>query len=143
MLLTLLVDRFQLKYHRETKDGPIYLLVKGQNKSKLQDSKDKNEFPWVGSPHNGMIRGDGIAGMNISMALLATRLSRYLARPVVNQTGLEGSFDFNFEYSSDDQHPDVISSIITSIQGIGLKLQAAKGPLETIVIDHAEKASAN
>jgi uncharacterized protein (TIGR03435 family) len=146
MLQTLLVDRFHLKYHRETKDGPVYLLVKGNNKLQLQDSKDKNEFPWVGNSNGGgAIFGNGIAGINISMPLLATRLSRYLARPVLDQTGLEGSFDFKFEYPlpPDDQHPDVIASIITSIQGIGLKLQAAKGPIETIVIDQAEKPSAN
>ena len=143
MLQTLLLDRFQLKYHREIKEGPIYILVKGTNKSKLQDSKDKGEYPWVGSPHNGMIRGDGIAGINISMSLMATRLSRYLGRPVLDQTGLGGAFDFRYDYISDDPHPDVIASIITSIQGIGLKLQAAKGPVETIVIDQAEKPSAN
>ena len=79
------------------------------------------------------------------MRLLAIRLSPYLGRPVLDQTGLEGSFDFKFEYPlpSDDQRPDVVASIITSIQGIGLKLQAAKGPVETIVIDQAEKPSAN
>ena len=79
------------------------------------------------------------------MRLLAIRLSPYLGRPVLDQTGLEGSFDFKSEYPlpSDDQRPDVVASIITSIQGIGLKLQAAKGPVETIVIDQAEKPSAN
>jgi uncharacterized protein (TIGR03435 family) len=143
MLQALLVDRFQLKYHREIKEGPVYLLVKGNNTRTLQDSKDKEEFPWVGSPHNGMIRGDGMAGTNISMPLLATRLSRYLGRPVLDQTGLDGSFDFRFDYVSGDPRPDVISSIITSVQGIGLRLQAAKGPVETIVIDQAAKPSAN
>ena len=145
MLQTLLVDRFRLKYHRETKEGPIYVLVKGNNKLKLQDAKDKNDFPWAGSNRGGAIFGDGIAGINISMPLLATRLSRYLRRPVLDQTGLEGSFHFKFEYPlpSDDQRPDVITSIITSIQGIGLKLQTAKGPVDAIVIDYAEKPSAN
>jgi uncharacterized protein (TIGR03435 family) len=145
MLQTLLGDRFHLKYHREIKEGAVYLLVKGNNKLKLQDAKDKDDFPWVGSNRGGAIYGDGIAGNNISMPLLATRLSRYLGRPVLDQTGLEGSFDFKFEYPlpSDDQRPDVMTSIITSIQGIGLKLQAGKGPVETIVIDQAEKPSAN
>ena len=144
MLRALLVDRFGLKYHRETKEGPVYVLTKG-NKLKLQESKDKDEFPWVGSNRGGAVFGDGIAGINISMPLLAVRLSRYMGRPVLDQTGLEGSFDFKFEYPlpSDDQRPDVVASIITSIQGIGLKLQAAKGPVETIVIDEAEKPSAN
>ena len=145
MLQALLADRFHLEYHRETKEGPVYLLVKGNNKLKLQGSKNKDDFPWVGGNRGAAIYGDGVAGINVSMRLLAIRLSPYLGRPVLDQTGLEGSFDFKFEYPlpSDDQHPDVISSIITSIQGIGLKLQTAKGPVETIVIDHAEKPSAN
>jgi uncharacterized protein (TIGR03435 family) len=143
MLQTLLVDRFQLKYHRETREGPVYLLVKGNGKLKLEDPKNKDDFPWVGnSNRGGMIFGNGIAGINISMPLLATRLSGYMGRPVLDQTGLNGSFDFKFEYPL-DEHPDVVASIITSIQGIGLKLQAAKGLVEKIVIDQAEKPSAN
>jgi len=110
MLQALSVERFQLKYHRETQEGPVYLLVKGNNKLKLQEPKNKDDFPWVGdAAGRGAIFGDGIAGLNISMPLLATRLSRYLGRPVLDQTRLDGSFDFKFEYSSGDQHPDVIA----------------------------------
>jgi uncharacterized protein (TIGR03435 family) len=46
-------------------------------------------------------------------------------------------------YAADDSQPDVIASIFASIQGLGLKLESAKGPVETLVIDHAEKASEN
>ena len=143
MLQALLVERFQLKFHRETKEGPVYLLVKGNKEPKLEDAKNKDDYPWAGSVGGGMISGDGIAGINISMPLLATRLSRYLRRPVLDQTGLKGSFDFKFQYLSDDPQTDLISSIFASIQGIGLKLESAKGPVETIVIDHAEKPSEN
>jgi Protein of unknown function (DUF3738) len=78
------------------------------------------------------------AGMNISMPQLAKRLSGYLRRPVLDRTGLAGSFDFKFVYEShpaDDSRPDLISSIFASIQGIGLKLESAKGPVETVGID--------
>lgn len=143
MLQALLADRFQLKFHREIKEGPVYLLVKSKRELKIKDAKDKDDKPWVGGIPNGMINGNGIAGINISMPLLATRLSRYLERPVLDRAGLQGSFDFKFEYASDDPHPNVISSILISIQALGLKLESAKGPVETIVIDHAEKPSAN
>jgi uncharacterized protein (TIGR03435 family) len=143
MLQTLLADRFQLKFHRETKERPIYLLAKRNKAVKLQDAKDKNEYPWAGSVGGGAISGDGLAGTNISMAQLAKRLSQSLGHLVLDQTGLTGSFDFRFEYHSDDPHPDQISSIITSVQGIGLKLESSKGPVETIVIDRAEKPSEN
>ena len=75
MLLSLLVKRFQLNYHRETREGPVYLLVKGNKPLKLVDSKDKNEYPWAGSPGGGMLVGDGLEGDNESMDDLAWRLS--------------------------------------------------------------------
>ncbi|SPE36142.1 conserved exported hypothetical protein [Candidatus Sulfopaludibacter sp. SbA3] len=143
MLQTLLVDRFELKFHRETREGPVYFLTKGSKERRLRDAKDKDAYPWAGSLRGGAISGDGLAGTNITMPLLAQRLSGYLGRPVLERTGLEGSYDFRFEYASDDAHTDVIASIFASIQGIGLKLEAAKGPVETIVIDHAEKPSGN
>ncbi len=143
MLQTLLADRFQLKYHRDTKEGPVYLLVKSKKELRLTDAKNKDDYPWVGGIPGGAINGNGIAGINISMPLLAVRLSRYLGRPVLDQTGLQGSFDFKFEYATDDPHSDLISSILTSIQGLGLKLEPAKGPVQTLVVDHAEKPSAN
>jgi uncharacterized protein (TIGR03435 family) len=143
MLLALLVDRFQLKYHRETKQGPVYFLVRTNKKLKLEEpAMDNNGRSWVGSPNNGTISGDGIAGKNISMALLATRLSRYLERPVIDHTGIEGTFDFKFEYTP-DEHPDVVSSILFSVQQIGLKLESGKGPGETIVIDSVERPTRN
>jgi uncharacterized protein (TIGR03435 family) len=143
MLQSLLVERFQLKYHRETREGPVYLLVKGNKASKLVDSKDKDAYPWAGGIRGGMIVGDGLAGTNESMADLAKRLSRYLGRPVLDRTGLSGSFDFRSEYSSDDARPDVITMILACVQDIGLKLEASKGPVDVTVIEHAEKPSAN
>ena len=143
MLQSLLVARFGLKYHRETREGPVYLLVKGNKASKLVDSKDKNAYPWAGGIRGGMITGDGLAGMNESMDDLAKRLSPYLSRPVLNRTGLAGSFDFRAEYSSDDVHPDVITMILATVQDLGLKLTTSKGPVDSIVIEHAEKPSAN
>jgi uncharacterized protein (TIGR03435 family) len=143
MLQTLLIDRFQLKFHRETKEGPVYLLVRGKKELKLQNAKNRDDFPWAGSAAGGAPFAQGIAGTNISMAQLATRLSRPLGRPVLDQTGIEGPYDFKSDYASDDPDSDVISSILTSVQALGLKLESSKGPVETIVIDHAEKPSGN
>jgi uncharacterized protein (TIGR03435 family) len=90
-----------------------------------------------------MIVGDGLAGINESMEDLARRLSRYMGRPVLDRTGLSGSFDFRSEYFSDDARPDVITMILACVQDIGLKLESSKGPVEAIVIEHAGKPSAN
>lgn len=143
MLQTLLVDRFQLKYHIETREGPVYVLVKGKKELKLKDAGHKDESPWAGSVRGGPFGADGIAGTNVSMAQLATRLSKPMGRPVLDQTGIKGSFDFRSEYVSDDPGADAIGSILTSIQALGLKLESSKGPVESIVIDHAEKPSSN
>jgi uncharacterized protein (TIGR03435 family) len=143
MLATLLKDRFQLRFHRETNNGPVYFLVKGSKPLKLTPAKTVRDFPWVGSPHNGDVRGDGVAGISVTMPILAFNLSQYMGRPVIDHTGINGYFDFQYDYVSDDPHPNVISTIITSVEELGLKLKSGKGPLETIVIDHAEKPSPN
>lgn len=149
MLLSLLMDRFHLKFHVETRVGLIYLLKRGNGKLKLEPPKDPTSFAWVGGIEGGMIYlPSGIAGTNTTMALVADRLSRYLDHPVIDQTGIGGSFDFKFQSegydpNADFTHDDVISSILTSVREIGLKLAPAKGPIETIVIDHVEEPTPN
>ena len=77
------------------------------------------------------------------MAMIAKRLSPYLGWPVLDQTGLSGSFDFRSEYPPDEGRPDVVAMILASVQDLGLKLGTAKGPVDGIVIEHAERPSAN
>jgi uncharacterized protein (TIGR03435 family) len=145
MLQSLIADRFQLRFHREKRDGPVYLLVRGKNELKLQEPKNKGAYPWAGSNAGGAINGDGLAGANITMSELAARLSDRLRRPVLDQTGLKGSYDFKYQYLDpfEEERPDVIYTILKSVQEIGLKLDPGRGPVETIVIDHVEKPSAN
>ncbi len=143
MLQSLLVERFQLKFHRASGVGPVYILEKGHGRLGLEDAKNKDDYPWAGAFHGGAITGDGLAGINISMPQLAMRLSGYLKRPVMDRTGLNGSYDFKYQYSADDNQRDVQSCIFTSLKGIGLSLKTGKGPVETIVIDHVERAFEN
>ena len=78
------------------------------------------------------------------MPLLAARLSRYLQSLVVDKTGLRDSYDFQYEYP--DNNPNTLevlaNSIVTSIEGVGLKLESATGPVSMIVVDNAERPSA-
>ena len=149
MLLALLIDRFQLRYHSEKKTGPVFLLETGKGALKLTTPKHSDAFPWFGGVEGGAVSWPtGIAAQNISMPVLATRLSLYLQRPVIDQTGLKGSYDFKyrngeFDPSAQYSRNDVISSILTGIRGIGLQLKSAKGPVETIVIDSAAQPSPN
>jgi uncharacterized protein (TIGR03435 family) len=143
MLQSLLVERFQLRYHRDEQEGPIYLLIRRSGALHMEDSKDKTAYPWSGGLGGGMIMGDGMSGQNESMPDLAWRLSSYLEKPVIDQTGLTGSYDFRVEYSADEQNPDVVSMILTTVQQLGLKLEPSRGPVETIVVERLEKPSAN
>jgi uncharacterized protein (TIGR03435 family) len=143
MLQSLLIERFQLKYRRDSREGSVYLLERGSKPLKLADSKDKNEFPWAGSIAGGALSSDGLAGINESMDDLARRLSRYLERPVLNRTEIAGSFDFKVSYESPDARPDRIAMIFTTVQELGLKLETSRGPIESVVIEHVEKPSEN
>jgi uncharacterized protein (TIGR03435 family) len=143
MLLALLVERFHLKYHRETREGPVYFLVRTKKPLRLSEPEHKDWHGWAGDPGNGVFGGGGVAGSNVSMTEFADRLSGSLERPVIDRTGIAGTYDFKAVYDAGDEHPDVTASILTSIQQLGLKLEPGKGPVETIVIDSAERPSGN
>jgi uncharacterized protein (TIGR03435 family) len=136
MMQMLLADRFHLKFHRESRQGTVYILAKGSKPLRLQEPKNKDEYPWAGI-------GPGLVGTNISMTQFAKRLATESGYPVLDQTGLTGSFDFRFENHTDDPHPDPIFALITSLQGLGLKLESSKGLVEIIAIDSVEKPSGN
>ena len=142
MLQSLLADRFHLKIQRTTKEGPVYLLVKNGKPLKLTDAKDKDAFPWSGGMSGGGLVGDGIKGANESMEDLASRLSEYLDHPVLDRTGISGSYDFRVEYSR-ETHPDIVAMIFAVLPELGLKLESSKGPVETIVIESVSRPSEN
>jgi uncharacterized protein (TIGR03435 family) len=144
MLQSLLIDRFQLRFHRESKQEPGYVLEKTGKPLKLQPPEDKDALSWAGSPEGGAVAfGTGLAGKNISMAQLAIRLSGIVGRPVVNQTGLEGAFDFESRTGDDDPNADDTATVMSSLKQLGLRLRSAKEPMEVIVIDHIERPSEN
>jgi bla regulator protein BlaR1 len=76
-----------------------------------------------------------------SMELLASEISAAAGRPVVDQTGLKGNYDFTLKWGDDD--PDA-PSIFTAIEEqLGLKLEPAKAAIDFLVIDRAEKPDEN
>jgi uncharacterized protein (TIGR03435 family) len=135
MLLSLLVDRFGLKFHRENREGPVFILTRGSAKLLMQPPKDPNADPSGGVIYKkgGIFDGEA-SGTNISMPLLAGQLSVFLKRPVLDRTGLQGSYDFYVE-AYDPTNTDYTSAAIESLKRIGLRLKGGKGPIETIVID--------
>jgi uncharacterized protein (TIGR03435 family) len=148
MLQALLADRFQLRLHRETKDGPAYALMVAAKGPKLTPTKNPDAFRYVG----GGVTTDPqlplfMSGENASMEMLALRLSDRFGRPVLDQTALKGDFDFEFKYENDDPQPGAPSNFRTLISAmqeqLGLRLVQTKAPVEILVIDHAEKPSLN
>jgi uncharacterized protein (TIGR03435 family) len=141
MLRTLLADRFQLKVHRETKEGNVYALVVAKNGPKLKEPT--GDRSWVSliriTPPDRPGLNYALQGRKTSMALFAKELCDQVGRPVLNRTGIQGEFDFRVDYSTDD-NPETGPSIFAAMQEqLGLRLEATKGPLETLVVDHAEK----
>ena len=142
-LQALIADRFQLKVHRETKDVPMYVLTVGKSGAKLAAPAAVQSVP------DGMHMVCGrMTGTNTTMANFARSLTRELSRLVEDRTGLTGKYDFQVDFTPDGGACEGASadlpSLFAALQGtLGLKLEATKGPMEMVVVDHAEKPSGN
>jgi uncharacterized protein (TIGR03435 family) len=147
MLQTLLADRFQLKLRRETKTGAIYLLEKTGKTLQLKPTKYTEDQPLYGTAgFSGEIEyvGGHWFVFDSSIPQLAKFASDHiLHRPVIDQTGIDGSFDYKDTDVKIEQEQNFQGSFPFFIQEIGLKLTPSKGPVETLVIEHAEKPSPN
>jgi uncharacterized protein (TIGR03435 family) len=157
-LQALLADRFKLVLHHESKVLPSYVLVVGENGSKLQPTKyadypDTAKGPDGKGIHRMMMMQQGgqvraIGAQKSSMAELTRQLSMQLAKNVVDKTGLTGQYDFNLQWSeaaatsdgaSSDAAPAAGPSLFDAIQEqLGLKLVPQKGPEDVLIIDHVE-----
>lgn len=139
MLQALLAERFKLVVHRETKELPIYTLVTGNDGLRFRAVEDDGSAAETGSGG-----GHQIKAHHISMKLLAATLQGWIGDTVVDATGLTGLFDLNLDFSVDESASAEGPTIFEAVQRqLGLKLEARKGPVEVVVIDHVEKPSAN
>jgi uncharacterized protein (TIGR03435 family) len=140
MMQQLLADRFQLKFHRESKEAPVYELMVARNGPKLR-TPDPNGKPGIQG------RRGRIDAWGTPMPIFAQYLSQRLGRTVIDKTALTADYDFILEYQPDENEDvttDRGASIFTAIQEqLGLRLQPAKGSVEIFVIDRAETPSAN
>jgi uncharacterized protein (TIGR03435 family) len=143
MLQALLADRFKLVVHRDTQQIQTYTLVIGKNGSKLQEAKSgrSNYINWSGP-------GRATFTENSTLLGLTNVLSGVLESPVVDETGLKGTFNFSLDFKDPRDprptQPDSSPDIFTAVQDqLGLQLQATKRPTDVIVIDHMERPSPN
>jgi uncharacterized protein (TIGR03435 family) len=143
MLQSLLAERFQLKFHHESKELPVYALVvaKGGPKFKESPPDAKSMLTMGGSNGIEMVVTKG------GMAQLARQFSNHngVNRVVVDKTGLTGTYDYKLKWTLERGAVDGDSaSVDIALQEqLGLKLEAAKAPFKTLVVDHAEKPSEN
>lgn len=153
MAKTLLADRFKLLAHTESRDMPLYALTApgGRLGPRLQASS--SDCPKTvaelgardaraskapnGAPECSMNVSPGrMLGATRSMADIARILSPLAGRTVVDRTGLAGVFDVDLTWNESDEGPSLFTAIR---EQLGLKLDAARGPVDVLVIDSAER----
>lgn len=118
----------------------MYSLRVGKSGSRL------TEHSGAGTSGIGSSSGSGkvnITGTKVTIATLAEYLSEQAGRPVVDDTGLRGDYDFRVEWGTEDTGTSGPSPFAALEKQLGLTLSTVKGPIEVIVVDGAEKASAN
>jgi len=139
MLQALLAERFKLIVHRETKELPIYALVAGKSEPKFREVQDDGSAAEISSAG-----GHQIKAHHVSMKLLAATLQGYIGDTVVDATGLPGLYDLNLDFNVDESTSSEGPTVFEAVQRqLGLKLEAGKGQVEVVVIDHVEKPSVN
>jgi uncharacterized protein (TIGR03435 family) len=153
MLRNLLEERFKLQFHHENREMPIYALTVDKSGPKLIEHQAQSaNDPWIDVKIDQVVQTRWHAKF-APMDFFAWRLSLILDRPVVNQTNLKGGYDFDLSFTADlppgiapgaqfngaaidTSGPTIFAAIR---QQLGLALERQKGPVDTIVIDRAEK----
>jgi uncharacterized protein (TIGR03435 family) len=143
MLQSLLRDRFGFKFHLESKEGDVYILTRGRKPLQLKPPKDPAADPRavVVMKPGGIADGEAF-GANTTMEYIAQMLSHYLQLPVVDETRISGSYDYDLPPNDPENH-DVVSAVLSVVDRLGLTIKRGRGPIQTLVIDHVEQPSAN
>jgi uncharacterized protein (TIGR03435 family) len=166
MLRAMLEERCKLAVHREVKEVAVYSMVVGKNGPKFKETDPAVEHPGgMKLPWGGvLVPGNGTMNMyGVSMASVAALLGELLGnmgRPVQDRTGLTGRYDIVMKPTqgggagdagggagggmAGPAASDPGSAMFSAIQDqLGLKLEPGKANVETLVIDHMERPSAN
>ena len=157
MFKNVLADRFQLKFHWETREGPVYLLTidKPGLKMKVNHNPEpiKGGVPIAGDPTSP----DGTVGHGVAMEYLTWWLGQRLqqeGRPVIDRTGLDGYYDFKLAYAAElapdfpgdsapaggMDRPGIFQAVR---EQLGLRLELQKGPVGHFFIDSVERPITN
>lgn len=141
-LRKLLADRFRLRFHTEKRLAPVYFLTRGIGPLAMEPAKDRTR-PKAASIMDKGDKIDGEAfGLNTTIANLAQEIGGLMDRPVIDQTGIMGSYDFHL-LPFDSSNTDMNTAIFKDMERLGLKLKPGKGLVETVVIDSASRPTPN
>jgi uncharacterized protein (TIGR03435 family) len=160
MLRKLLTERFNFMFHREKKEFSIYELTVAKGGPKITEStapfdEASNVTSTLFPAASGGIDHALMPAHNVTMQEFASVLQRaILDRPVVDKTGLSGRYNFDLEWTPDESQfsgqlppgaPDSAKpGLFAAVQQqMGLRIEATRGPLETLVIDRLDKPSEN
>ena len=155
MLRGILVDRFQLTAHEETKILPTYDLVLVKTGSKLVDTNADVPSPKTSKTsgcHAGCMSSDSrhLDAKGVGTSSLAGFLTGRTGRTVIDKTGLTGAYDFSLDWSPEEETEGTGTAasqwppLFVAIQEqLGVKVVASKGPVKVIVIDSVSLPSAN
>ena len=149
MFRNMLTDEFQLKLHKDVKEGPVYALTVDKSGLKMK----LNEAPWDFDISIKPGPGGVTTGKRVPIQRLCFQLQQYLQRderPVIDKTGLTGYYDFTLAFlpelppgfNKENLPPAMLDlpSLFDALrQQLGLKLEAQKGPVDYYVIELVEK----
>jgi uncharacterized protein (TIGR03435 family) len=154
MFQKLLVSRFKLTFHNENRELPAYAIQVAKGGPRLALTKREPGDSTAFSYNCQAV----LTVRNASMADVAHGMQEgFLDRPVVDQTGLEGRYDFDLKWTPDEsqtycpnnparsgEDPNAPPGLYTAMQEqLGLKLTRTRAPIQVMVIDHVEAPSAN
>jgi uncharacterized protein (TIGR03435 family) len=146
MLRDLLARRFKVAIHRESRMLPVYELVVAKGGPHLPPA-NASSGPAVHLAESlPRVRNDSFLFSDASMAEFAQMFGqlRGIELPVVDRTGITGYYDIVLKNAPAIARDGDVSELFALVQEqLGLKLVAAKAPIEVVVIDHAEKPSEN
>jgi uncharacterized protein (TIGR03435 family) len=148
LMANLLAERFHLKVHTEVRTLPVYELVIAKGGIKFKESPEvAGSDPNQNKARVNTSRSSFDASF-APMPELTTQLGEVLGRTIIDKTGLTGKYDLHLKYAANgapasdaaDAPPDLFTAIE---EQLGLKLQPAKGPVQTLVVDHVEQPTEN
>ena len=149
MLMTqaLLAERFNLKFHHESREAPVLVLGLGKTAPKLFPPKEGETHALKIEPQLDQDRkviSYHVVATRFSFAQLNQTFARQLGRVIVNETGLEGDFNFTLDFTPDESQPNPLDPtlvIMAMRNQLGLTVKTQKGPVDYFVIDSVEKTS--